>query len=307
MSSAPPEQKERVRDVLDFALRKYTTFTDLEQRWPDLAAAIRPDVERAARLALPFATADIYSSRFEPSNVLVALELRKLGGFAVPSAEALCKSDNPVARAYGIELLGAADATIQQPLVRRLASDMTAIREDEGDYFGHTTVAIVASQSSLLTRKPTPIYEFESYASRFGNDLVNGIHGTSKAFQAKTFDEWWAEARPAWRKWWELSPGCAGPPDRQAWSDWTIGKQGYVLTADQSGSSLRVVAYDQGYCQVLQDGKVIAEGALPFSMEIPASATVRIIVKLSNGRTWQEDLPLYRGSAYLLTLVPLIP
>jgi hypothetical protein len=317
-STATPEQKERVRDVLDFALRKYTTFSELERRWPNLAATIRPDVERAARLALPFSTADVHDigeapllppgSTAEPSNVQVALEeLRKLGGFAVPSAEALCKSDNPVARAYGIVLLTTAGATLHVPLVRRLASDFTPIRQAGGDWYGHTTVAKIASASSLLTRVSTPIDEFESYASRFDSDLVNGIRETSRAFQAKTFDEWWTEARPAWQKWWELSPGCAGAPDRQAWSDWTIGKQGYSLRADPSGNSLRVVAYDQGHCQVLREGKVIAQGPLPFSMESPTSATVRIMVKLSNGRIWQEDLFLYKGSACLLTLVPPIP
>jgi hypothetical protein len=292
-SSATSEQKERVRDVLDFALRKYTTFTDLERKWPNLAATIRPDVERAARLVLPFAKANVHDIgegpllppgvTAEPSNLQVALEeLRKLGGFGVPSAEALCKSDNPVARAYGIALLTTAGATLHVPLVRKLASDFTPIEQAGGDWSGHTTVAKVASQSSLLNPVSTPIDEFESYVLRFDSDLLNGIRQTSRAFEAKTFDEWWTEARPAWQKWWELSPGCARAPDRQAWSDWTIGKRGYFLTADQSGNSLRVVAYDQGHCQVLREGKVIAQGALPFSMEIPASATVRITVRTSH-------------------------
>jgi hypothetical protein len=319
-SRASKDVRQRAGDVVEVALRGHTTFGDLERTWPNLAAIARPEVERAAQLALPFVTADVYDFGEEglhplgvrrASDVQVALEeLQKLGGFAVPIGEALCKSDKPVARAYGILLLSKAAATLHAPLVRSLAGDVTAIPERGSDWFGHTTIAEVAAESPLLEPRRGPFNEFESYVAHFGNDLVYGIRRTSGARQARTFDEWWAQARPVWQEWWGLSPSCRSP-DRQAWIDWQTGKRGYRLRGgrDPSGKgSLRVDGYDQGQCQVLRDGKEIAHGKLPFSMDdIPTPSSVHVIVTLSNGNVVEEDLFLFQGAADVFTVVPRIP
>ena len=232
--NAPPFKHEKIKAILDIALRKNLTWAEIG-KWPRLRSLAKPIVDRGFRVAAPFEDAEVLdlgeapllppgATPGPPSPVQTALnELGRMGGFSVPAAERLCSSSHPVARAYGVLLLRNVGATVQVPRVEKMASDSGSFEQHGSDWSERATVAEIATEalrSSPLRPQPIKAIEFESYLGNVDSDLINGIRETSAAFEASSFEKWWDEARPAWRKWWGMTPAGATRPDRNSWLEW---------------------------------------------------------------------------------------
>lgn len=165
-------------------------------------------------------------------------ELEKLQGYAVPEAVRLLKSDNKFARVYAAKLLGVLNAKAAVVELEPVVYDGASVSVFHGCYFEKETVGSFAQASLERIRRDiqkniTPeqaaranpqkafsaaqtvrhqiAYEVESYIlalqawDNFPNHylLMNGVRQESRAFYANSWDEWWIEARPIWRLWWE--------------------------------------------------------------------------------------------------------
>jgi hypothetical protein len=79
------------------------------------------------------------------------------------------------------------------------------------DYSAHATAYEVEEYVEIVLRQ-----EGQPWDGTF--PLTNGLRQVrnGKAFDAKTTDEWWDAAGPAWKHWWEHS-GKQSPPEAKAW------------------------------------------------------------------------------------------
>lgn len=226
LASAPPAWRQRVRDVLDLALLKVEGPPDLSGHL-ELWKLAAPEIEEARRLAAPLDVArvvDLGEPAHPPGGTTPGAQrlraLGDLGGFAVPAALDLCRSENPVARAYGIVLLGRLQASSAAWRIDELRADTARVRVQGADWTGERTVAtlardLCASQRSFAQRcgGPAEAPVADAIEDRIlallrqdgradaGSALVNHLR-TGGSRGAATWEQWWESARPAWRQWW---------------------------------------------------------------------------------------------------------
>lgn len=292
---ASPEKGERIKGVLEIMLRKSASWVEIG-RWRHLAALAQPDVESGFQAAVPPETRPVLDIDGEGLE-----QFRRLGGFAVPAAERLCSYPrlSSAARAYGITILVSVGATHARPVVSRLTT--------EGSVGGVATEALTLGG----LRPESDAVEFERYLG-VDLDLIRGIRDVLKAREARTFDDWWEEARPVWRKWWELTPADKDrPPDREVWLNYINAFSGFRLdrAKDARGKGiLRVVGPADARCQVLRDGEIVAQGNLPLSLRgASKSGTAKVVVTFADGTTWRKEVVFTRRDALTATMLPRTP
>lgn len=316
----------RVADLLAVALQRSIRWEDLRAR-EALVGLSRPRLDRAREVARVLARREALDlgepplrpagPPHEPSDVEKALgELRRLGGFAVPAALELLADARPVARAYGVLLLDRAQAVpLEREALERLREDPAPIRVLGSDWVSSSTVGQWARRVLEKTSEPgepaaagrmeRAILCFAGLRGALdaGTDLVNGIRQGSKASRAATADEWWDEARPLWRTWWELAGEGERPRDREAWLNAVRARQGFRL--DQvphpaGGGRLEVELPEGARGEVLFDGRRVAQGPGTLTVEGAPERELRVVVTFADGRTWEHTFVSNRGRIFRL-------
>lgn len=322
MASLSPEERLQAKGVVSIVLLESVQPSQVE-RFSELSRLAQDEIARGFELARLFAAAKVldigeppllpHEKEVPPTEVESTFAgLRSLGGFAVPAALDLCKSDNPVARAYGAMVIGRLGATSSYPAVRELIGDDTPIGERGSDWVGSTTVGAVARRTLGQSRKDDDhsvaleverylrrvLVQEADYASADHSDLIMGIRQSSNAFEAQTWADWWVEARPAWEAWWRLLDQTGGRYDRQSWLNWLNSLEGFTRNVEPSADGrtlLKVLAPTGASCEVYsydarsrQVGDLIGQGTIPVTWEVAPGASLKVVVALSSGHHWEK-------------------
>ena len=232
-----PEIVPRVVELVSLALLKRANLSAL-QRSPTMHRIVVSALDRASALARNLEGITEYDSgedgplipgtRSPPLSPTrrTLNELVKLQGYAVPAAIQLLGSQNHVARAHAATLLGQLGARSAIPQLERAIDDAAMVAVSHGDYVSQSTVGHFARSArqhvlGLIPEGGAPpsapvghsvsmeiegyIHAMEAWISPYDGAflLANGIRQSTKAFSATSWDQWWEEARPVWRLWWE--------------------------------------------------------------------------------------------------------
>jgi hypothetical protein len=199
----------------------FTISPDELQGHPNLVALCKQDLDDAERVAMGFKDRTCASwggglgpEGSEPMGDEELLrELAAQSGFAVPAAVHLCTSDSPVARAYGVNLLGRVRATGQAALLEKLQADTATVRLALDDTIRRSTVGSLASDQLRFTvfrccvlPKPNDCracYEPEWFIEAIDpvpSEMINSLRTDAHTFDAASWDDFWLRARPLFRE-----------------------------------------------------------------------------------------------------------
>jgi hypothetical protein len=273
-----PEFRARVRDVVQQSLGRCITPRELGAH-PRLMALVADSIARGIALAPVLAGQrlypgpDAYDSMVwweDPHPVPPRPEdqMFALGGCAVPAALLLLREPRPVGRAFGIGILNGLGAVAMIDSVAPLVSDAAEFGVDHNDFEDRETVGqrakvFVASIDQVLS------YRCFVYESGLESDLINGIRQTSNATRATSWDQWWNEARPAWRDWWRLAGDGPRPPDREAWLNAVNEYHGFHLFRVPNAEPrmvVRVTGPTGTHARIETESTVVAQGEVPLEV-----------------------------------------
>lgn len=268
-----------------------------------MALPLALELASSAELAGPDANGPVefHDGQVVPRKPTTEERLIALGGYAVPAALAMLHDPRPVGRAYGCVLIGALGARAAAESLRTLFDDGAELSVDHWDYSDRTTVGREARRQFgyLADTGTRPSDRFERPLELNGMvDLVNGIRESSGAMKARSWAEWWDEARPMWNDWWRLAGDGAAPPDREAWWNVMFEYRGFRLTRrpnPEPRSVLTVIGPPGAICRVETDSVIVARGEPPLTV-------VREQDSLSVRRRTERDLRGdYSGRTFYVT------
>jgi hypothetical protein len=324
-----PEMRSRVRDVVNLALGRYVTPRELAGH-PRVMALVADSVAKGLALAPSLAGLGQYpesdagpwfAQPRAPRSARPEEQMFALGGCAVPAALALLREPRPVGRAFGIGILARLGAVAMTDSVLPLVNDATMFSVNHGDYSSSETIGQRA-KTFVASIDEVPSNRLYLYESGLQSDLIDGIRETSRSMSAKSWDDWWAEARPAWEDWWRLAGAGDQPPDREAWWNAVFEYQGFRLFRvpnPESGTVLHVTGPAGTRCRVETDSVVVAEGEVPLvvrrgddSVSVQRRETSRddpdgtyqVTATLPNGRRFQEGFFWSENTIQTVELLP---
>ncbi|MBX7114028.1 MAG: hypothetical protein K1X64_06785 [Myxococcaceae bacterium] len=212
-SKGDEETRRRVKAWLEMALRRSLKWGDVSG-YRALAKLGEAEVNEGRARFAELASAKVVNDH-PPAG------LHELGGFALAAATEALAGGNPVAQAEALRLIHWRAARHLRPLVEQKRADMTRLTEWHGDYSTGATLsnhaaAVLAGWDRQIDAVPCLL--FEEDVDDFGSDLVNAMRSSNDAIRATTEQEYWDRARPAWGRWWGLTPdGGLSPPSREVW------------------------------------------------------------------------------------------
>ena len=292
---------DRALETLQLSLRRNTSWHEVAP-YPTLAALALPRVERGQRLARQLDDA----SAFE-ENDAVLIELESLGGFSVPAARRLMDSKSPVARAFGLEAVIKASATVALPRVIELTHDEEPYRVGTGGAFG--------APSSLATHA---VKRFQTRGTWGGAEawvsLITGDDDLARVMRERTVgmtfsdeSQWWAGVLPMWNQWWSMvPPGGVRPVDLDAWrAHWTR-LDGFVVEQRDVavGTGVLTVTGPAGAkASISWNGSVAVSGPLPLRVDRePSWVTTAVEVTFADGKKRKHELRFDRRHDMNLTV-----
>ncbi len=339
-----PEAKDRAKGILAIAMLRTVGWEDVKRR-AHLRALVTDEVIEGFRIAEALANRTVLDIgeapmlrpgfKHQPTEVQKTLAaFSELRGFGVPAALHLCADENPVARAYGILLLERIDATIAKDHVSGMEEDFEKLSVRGSDWGGGSCVARRA-ESFLANRSRTDstAMRIETYITNFlvlnkspdrYSDLINGIRQISlaryrkehpnvrdsdqrwKSYNAKTWDGWWHDARPAWNEWWELHGTGKKPVEREVWLNWVnLQTKGFTLQRRQNAdgtSLLRVLEPKGARCEIYHDGALVEQGLVPLETKKVPKNSMKIVVRYANGGIWEHTFASNAGSTFTVRI-----
>jgi hypothetical protein len=311
---ADDRKRGRIRLALTLALLRSVPPASLRGH-PRLRALVSEDISRGYELAASFEHREELdgegagdnplelflpdapdSAAAPPDSLSLLLELR---GAAVPGCLSLLRSPRPVARAYGCTLLSDLSATAVLDSLRPLFLDGAGISVSHGDYEEAKRVTDVAQAShgqlhaSLFG--PSRFWEPLNMLGDW-SDVVNAINETSGAMKARSWDEWWNDARPSWSDWWRFGGPEMPSSNFDPWKNSIRAYEGFQLydPVNGRGSGPLTISGPNGTTVVVTaigamgDSTCLFRGALPDTIALPQDCTVAIRAVLPDKRQWQE-------------------
>lgn len=313
----------RITDVLAVALLTSVRWEDVSQR-NELVRLASPHVDKGRTLAVKLAKQEILDigeapnlppgAEHEPSEIETALgDFRALSGFSAPAISDLLAHSNPVARGYGILLVGRVGALARErETLEKLQNDGAAIRVRGACWVGHSTVGKEAEEVlKVYPRREGLALDIGKVIHRFyvlnkadgASDLINGMRQTSQVFRSESSDEWWEAARPVWKKWWEMAGTGYQPQDREEWLNVLRAREGFSLvrTPNPDGSSKLVLSVPEGArYQVYFDDQLQREGTGDLDLDGAPKRTLQIVVIHANGVKWQHPFVSNFGHTFTI-------
>lgn len=208
------ELDQRIEKLLSLALFFTTSIGQLENhtRLRDLAAR-RIEEARKFLVDNPPPRPDRHpESMFAPEDSLPPKEsAAKFGGFAVPVhvATALLSTS---AQTKAAALLSLTRAIAARPAVAILLTDKTKVSENNGCYYGKSSIGAYAARVGKNRWEEYITFEVEDYVRTLEeldpptdrlSTLINALRSQG-TLHVNGWDEWWERARPLWNEWWRL-------------------------------------------------------------------------------------------------------